>query len=380
MTPIVTFRFSYYVVIRDKVKERRIVYRCGRILLLKGSVQPEKESPMNIKRMGRTGLKVSEVCLGTMTFGKQSDEPTAFAILDLAAGAGVNFIDTADVYPVPPSLDLVGRTEEIVGKWIKGKRHQFILATKCGNAMGEKPNDAGLSRKHLLEAVEASLRRLQTDTIDLYYVHRPDPETPIDETLRALEDVVRSGKARYLGCSNFTAWEIAKSLWTSDRLNLTRFDAVQPRYNLLFREIENEVLPLCRDQGLGVIAFNPLAGGFLTGKYQREEEPPDDTRFGLFRASDSLYRVRYWKQYHFDAMEEMKKFFEPRNRQLVHVALAWVLAQPDVTSAILGASRPDQLQQSLAALSVKLDEEEMIFCNKIWFTLPRASDPRYALR
>jgi aryl-alcohol dehydrogenase-like predicted oxidoreductase len=335
---------------------------------------------MNIKRMGRTGLKVSEICLGTMTFGKQSDEPTAFAILDLAAEAGVNFIDTADVYPVPPSFDLVGRTEEIVGKWLKGKRDQFVLATKCGNAMTERPNDTGLSRKHILEAVEASLRRLQTDVIDLYYVHRPDPETAIDETLTALEDVVRSGKARYLGCSNFTAWEIAKSLWTSDRLNLSRFDAVQPRYNLLFREIENEVLPLCRDQGLGLIAFNPLAGGFLTGKYQREEEPPDDTRFGLFRASDSLYRERYWKEHHFDAVEELRGFFEPRNRQLVHVALAWLLAQPDVTSSILGASRPDQLQQSLAALSVRLDEEEMSFCNKIWLNLPRASDPRYALR
>lgn len=330
--------------------------------------------------MGRTGLKVSEICLGTMTFGKQADEPTACAILDLAARAGVNFIDTADVYPVPPSLDLVGRTEEIVGKWLKGKRDQFVLATKCGNAMSERPNDTGLSRKHILEAVEGSLRRLQTDAIDLYYVHRPDPETPIDETLRALEDVIRSGKARYLGCSNFTAWEIAKSLWTSDRLNLSRFDAVQPRYNLLFREIENEVLPLCRDQGLGLIAFNPLAGGFLTGKYQREEEPPDDTRFGVFRASNSLYRERYWKEHHFDAVEELRGFFEPRNRQLVHVALAWLLAQPDVTSAILGASRPDQLQQSLTALSVKLDEEEMSFCNKIWFSLPRASDPRYALR
>jgi aryl-alcohol dehydrogenase-like predicted oxidoreductase len=335
---------------------------------------------MNFKRMGRTGLKVSEICLGTMTFGKQADEPTAFAILDLAAGAGVNFIDTADVYPVPPSLDLVGRTEEIVGKWLKGKRDQFVLATKCGNAMGEKPNDAGLSRKHILEAIEGSLRRLQTDVVDLYYVHRPDPETPIDETLRALEDVVRSGKARYLGCSNFTSWEIAKSLWTSDRSNLSRFDAVQPRYNLLFREIENEVLPLCRDQGLGVIAYNPLAGGFLTGKYGREREPAGDTRFGLFRAPDSLYRERYWKQHHFSAVEELKKFFEPRNRPLVHVALAWVIAQPDMTSAILGASRPDQVPQSLAALSVKLDEEEMSFCNKIWFTLPRASDPRYALR
>ena len=197
---------------------------------------------------------------------------------------------------------------------------------------------------------------------------------------RALEDVVRSGKARYLGCSNFTAWQIAKSLWSSDKLNLSRFEVIQPRHNLLFREIENEVLPLCGDQGLGVVVFNPLAGGFLTGKYLREQEPDDNTRFGLFKASTSLYRERYWKQHHFDAVEELNKFFKPRKRPLVHVALAWVLAQPHVTSAIVGASKPEQLKQSLEALELKLDEEEMKFCNSIWFALPRASDPRFALR
>src|SRR2546430_8373484 len=335
---------------------------------------------MKTKRMGRTGLKVSEICLGTMTFGKQADETTSSAIMDLAAEAGVNFIDVADVYPVPPSFDLVGRTEEIVGRWIKGKRDQFILATKCGNAMGEKPNDSGLSRKHILEAIEASLGRLQTDYVDLYYVHQPDPETPIEETLRALEDVVRSGKARYLGCSNFTAWQIAKSLWSSDKLNLSRFDVIQPRYNLLFREIENEVIPLCRHEGLGIVAYNPLAGGFLTGKYQRGVEPGDDPRFGLFKASTSLYRERYWKQHHFEAVEQLKRFFELRKRPLLHVALTWVLAQPEVTSAIVGASKPEQLKQSLGALQLEPDTEEMKFCNSIWFTLPRASDPRFALR
>jgi len=335
---------------------------------------------MKTKRMGRTGLKVSEICLGTMTFGKQADETTSSAIIDLAAEAGVNFIDVADVYPVPPSFDLVGRTEEIVGRWIKGKRDQFILATKCGNAMGEKPNDSGLSRKHILEAIEASLGRLQTNYVDLYYVHQPDPETPIEETLRALEDVVRSGKARYLGCSNFTAWQIAKSLWSSDKLNLSRFDVIQPRYNLLFREIENEVIPLCRHEGLGIVAYNPLAGGFLTGKYQRGVEPGDDTRFGLFKASTSLYRERYWKQHHFEAVEQLKRFFELRKRPLLHVALTWVLAQPEVTSAIVGASKPEQLKQSLGALQLEPDTEEMRFCNSIWFTLPRASDPRFALR
>jgi aryl-alcohol dehydrogenase-like predicted oxidoreductase len=335
---------------------------------------------MKTKHLGRTGLKVSELCLGTMTFGKQSDESTAFAIMDVASQAGINFIDVADVYPVPPSFDLVGRTEEIVGRWLKGKRDQFVLATKCGNAMSERPNDAGLSRKHILEAIDASLRRLQTDYVDLYYVHRPDPETPIEETLRALEDVVRSGRARYLGCSNFTAWEIAKSLWTSDKLHLSRFDVLQPRYNLLFREIENEIFPLCHDEGLGVVVFNPLAGGFLSGKYRREQEPADDTRFGLFRATNSLYRERYYKDHHFQAVDELKTFFEPRQRRLVHVALAWVLAQSSLTSAIVGASKPEQLQDTLGALEVKLDQEEMEFCNSIWFRLPRATDPKYALR
>jgi aryl-alcohol dehydrogenase-like predicted oxidoreductase len=335
---------------------------------------------MKNRNLGRTGLKVSEICLGTMTFGKQSDEPTAFAIMDLAAQAGINFIDVADVYPVPVSLDLVGRTEEIVGKWLKGRREQFVLATKCGNAMSERPNDSGLSRKHVLGAIDASLRRLQTDYVDLYYVHRPDPGTPIEETLRALEDIVRSGKARYLGCSNFTAWEIAKSLWTSDKLHLSRFDVLQPRYNLLFREIENEIFPLCRDEGLGVVVFNPLAGGFLSGKYRREEEPAENTRFGLFRDSTSLYRERYYKDHHFQAVEELKRFFEPRQRRLVHVALAWALAQSHLSSAILGASRPEQLKDSLGTLEVKLDQEEMEFCNSIWFRLPRPSDPKYALR
>jgi 1-deoxyxylulose-5-phosphate synthase len=335
---------------------------------------------MKTKRLGRTGLKVSEVCLGTMTFGKQSDERTSFAIMDLAAQAGVNFIDAADVYPVPPSFDLAGRTEEIVGRWLRGKRDQFILATKCGNAMSERVNDSGLSCKHVLEALEASLRRLQTDYVDLYYVHRPDPETPIDETLRALEDLVRNGKCRYLGCSNFTAWELAKSLWTSDKLQLSRFDALQPRYNLLFREIENEIFPLCRDEGLGVVVFNPLAGGFLSGKYRREQEPAEDTRFGLFRASNSLYRERYYKDHHFSVLDEMKTFFEPRRRRLVQVALAWVLAQSHVTSAIVGASKAEQLKDTLGALDVKLAPEEMDFCDSIWFRLPRASDPKYALR
>ncbi|HVN82656.1 MAG TPA: aldo/keto reductase [Terriglobia bacterium] len=335
---------------------------------------------MKTKRMGKTGLKVSNICLGTMTFGKQADEAAAIAIMDVAAEHGVNFIDTADIYPVPPSLELAGRTEEIVGKWLKGKRDRYILATKCGVRTGDKPNDAGLSRKHILEAVEASLRRLQTDYIDIYFGHQPDPETPIDETLRAMDDLVKSGKVRYLGCSNFTAWQVAKSLWTSDKLMLNRFDVLQPRYNLLYREIENEIIPLCREEGVGVVAFNPLAAGFLTGKYQKGAEPPDSTRFGLFREPTSLYRERYWKDCHFHAVEELKNFFEPRKQLLVHVALAWVLSHEEITSAIVGASRAEQLKETLAATHLELDQDALEFCNSIWFSLPRHPDPRYALR
>ena len=335
---------------------------------------------MKTIRVGRTGLKVSRICLGTMTFGKQTDEAAAFAIMDVAADHGINFIDTADIYPVPPSLELVGRTEEIVGKWLKGKRDRYVLATKCGNRTGEKPNDAGLSRKHILESVEASLRRLQTDYVDIYFAHQPDPETPIDETLRAMDDLVQSGKVRYLGCSNFSAWQTAKSLWTSDKLGLSRFDVAQPRYNLLYREIKNEIVPLCRDEGVGIVVFNPLAAGFLTGKYQRGGEPPDSTRFGLFRDPHSLYRERYWKDYHFGAVEELRNFFEPRKQLLVHVALAWVLSHDEITAAIVGASRAEQLRETLAAVHLELDKEALQFCNSVWFGLPRHPDPRYALR
>ncbi len=292
---------------------------------------------VKIKRMGRTGLKVSEVCLGTMTFGMQADEPTGFAIMDRAAEAGVNFIDTADVYPVPVAPDTVGRTEEIVGNWLRGKRDNFILATKCRGTMGPKAWDSGLSRKHIMQAVEDSLRRLQTDYIDLYQTHSPDAETPIDETLSALDDLVKQGKVRYVGCSNYGAWALAKALWTSDKLHLARYDCVQPRYNLLFRQIEDELLPLCRDEGVGVIAYNPLAGGFLTGKYRKNADAQEGTRFDVMQGRTTLYHDRYWQEAQFDAVERLNTFFAERNKPLAQVAVAWVLQQPGITSAIVGA-------------------------------------------
>jgi aryl-alcohol dehydrogenase-like predicted oxidoreductase len=329
---------------------------------------------MKIRRLGNTGLKVTEICLGTMTFGHQCDERTSFAILDRAAAGGVNFLDTADAYPVPPDPATAGRTEEIVGAWLKGRRDQFVLATKCRIRVGPGPNDEGLSRRHVLKAAEDSLRRLGTDYVDLYQAHAPDPATPLEETLRAFDDLVRQGKARYVGCSNYPAWQVALGLGLSARHGWARFDCVQPRYNLLYREIEAELLPLCRDQGLGVIAYNPLAGGFLSGKYRTLEAAPPGTRFTLGKTGD-LYRERYWHQAQLEAVERLRQFLQPRGKALIPVAVAWVLAQPGITSAIVGASRPEQLNDSLAAADLTLDEAEREACDQVWYSLPRHPNP-----
>jgi aryl-alcohol dehydrogenase-like predicted oxidoreductase len=336
---------------------------------------------MKIKRLGRTGLKVSEICLGTMTFANQCDEPTSFAIMDAAWEAGVFFFDTADVYPLGATPEMRGQTEVFVGNWIKERklRDQVVLATKCRGAMGDGPNQSGLSRKYIMSAIDASLRRLQTDYVDLYQVHSPDLETPIEETMEALSDLVKAGKVRYIGCSNYQAYQLAKALWASDKLGLARFESDQPRYNILYREIENEILPLCRAEDLGVITYNPLAGGFLTGRYKPGQSVVDGTRFSLYQ-SGKLYQNRYWQEAQFMAVEQLRQFFEPRQRSLAQVALAWVLAQPGITSAILGASRPEQLSETLPALDLKLDAEEMEACNQIWFNLPRSTDPSIALR
>jgi 1-deoxyxylulose-5-phosphate synthase len=329
---------------------------------------------MQIRRMGKTGLKVSEICLGTMTFGHQCDEKCSFAILDKAAGRGVTFIDTADAYPVPPTPETAGRTEEIVGKWLQGRRDQFVLATKCRFRVGTAANDEGLSRHHILKAAEDSLRRLRTDYIDLYQAHSPDPETPLEETLRAFDDLVRQGKVRYVGCSNYPAWQVAIALGISRQHGWIPFDCVQPRYNLLFRDIEAELLPLCRDQGLGVIVYNPLAGGFLSGKYQAPDRLVPGTRFTLGKTGD-LYRQRYWHQAQFDVVEQLRQFFQARGKSLVQVAVAWVLAQSGITSAIVGASRAEQLDDSLAAVDLKLDADETAACNTAWYNLPRPLQP-----
>ena len=312
-----------------------------------------------------------------MTFGHQCDETASFAILDRAAERGVDFLDVADVYPVPVSPETVGRSEEIVGKWLEGRRDRFVLATKCRHPMGPGPNDTGLSRKHILAACEASLRRLRTDFIDLYQVHAPDPETPIEETLSALDQLVRDGKVRYTGCSNFAAWQLAIALGVSEQYGWARFDCVQPRYNLLARDIELELLPLCRDRGVGVIAFNPLAGGMLTGKYASgQHEPTPGTRFALGGATGTLYRNRYWHAEDLDLTAELLAYFQERGKPLVQVAIAWMLQRPEITAAIVGATRPEQLDQSLPASGLALEDEEMAICDQAWYRLPRRPPQR----
>jgi 1-deoxyxylulose-5-phosphate synthase len=325
---------------------------------------------MRTVRLGRTGLKISEICLGTMTFGLQTDRDESFKIMDVAGEAGIDFIDAADVYPVGGTLETVGRTEEIVGDWLAGKRDRFVVATKVYNQVGPGPNDMGNSRRHVIDACEKSLRRLKTDFIDLYYIHRWDPETPIDETLAAFDDLRRAGKIRYAGCSNIAAWQMMSALWTSDRDRLVRFDAVQPRYNILYRAIEAELLPAAQANGVAAVVFNPLAAGLLTGKYKRGEKPQEGTRFTLGNAA-SLYQQRYWQDAQLEVVEKLAKDVESRGKKLTHVALRWVLDQPGVTSAIVGASRAEQLRDSLGALDITLDDADRRACDEAWYALPR---------
>jgi aryl-alcohol dehydrogenase (NADP+) len=309
---------------------------------------------MKYTRLGRTGLQVSRLCLGTMTFGYQCDEKTSVDIMDRAFDGGVTFFDTADVYPLGAPAGSQGRTEEFVGRWLQGRRDRIILATKCFGRSGPSRWDQGNSRKHILDAVDASLRRLGTDYIDLYQLHGPDPETPIDETLRALEDVVRAGKVRYVGCSNFLAYQVARAVGRSEAMNVVRFDSVQPRYNLLFREIERELLPLCLEDGIGVIPYNPIAGGLLSGKHNQSAGPEEGSRFTLGTAADR-YQDRYWHEGMFETVEQLRPLAQSAGMSLPQMAVAWVMANPAITAPIIGASRAEQLDDTIKAAETPLD-------------------------
>ncbi|MFZ9384861.1 MAG: aldo/keto reductase [Ilumatobacteraceae bacterium] len=310
---------------------------------------------MHHVRFGNTGLKVSRLCLGTMTFGYQCDEETSRNILDTAFDAGIDFIDTADMYPVGAPPENFGATEEIVGRWMKGRRDQVIVATKCFFPTGPKPWDFGNSRKNVLRSIDASLTRLGTDHVDLYQIHAWDQYTPIDETLSVMDDLVRSGKVRYVGCSNVLAYQLARALGRSEALGLHKFVSVQPRYNMLFRQNERELFPLCAEDGVAVIPYNPLAGGFLTGKHQRGE-PTAGTRFTLGFAAER-YQSRYWHDHMFDVVDATKEVASESGVSTATLAVQWVLANPVVTSPIIGASRPEQLHDAIVAVGRPLDSD-----------------------
>lgn len=310
---------------------------------------------------GRTGLPVSSLCLGTMTFGTQCDEATSFDILDTALESGISFIDTADAYPNGQDGELSGLTEEIIGRWMaaRASRDDVILASKFWAPMGPNRWNRGATRKHVIEALDASLRRLGTDRLDLFQIHFFDEATPIDETLAALDRVVQQGKVHYVGCSNFAAWQLARSIGRSEALGLVRYESVQPRYSLLHRDIERELLPLCRRDNVAVMVYNPLAGGMLSGKHHRESGPTEGTRFTLGGSAAKRYQDRYWKDDKFDAVEAIRPVAADAGMSMAQLAVAWVLANPDVTVPIVGASSSGQLADAVAAVDHPLDADLM---------------------
>ena len=306
---------------------------------------------MDYRPLGRTGIRVSPLCLGAMMFGGKTSPADSAAIIDRALDAGINFIDTANVYNQ-------GRSEEAVGEALQrnGRRSQVILATKVHGRMGEDPNAMGNTRRHIIEQCEASLRRLKTDWIDLYQVHRPQPDVPIDETLRALDDLVRSGKVRYIGSSTFAAWQLVESLWVAKEYRLERFVCEQPPYNLLDRRIERELLPMAQAYGFGIIPWSPLAGGLLTGKYRRDAPPPEDSRYANLDANP-LYRRRM-NDAIWDVIEPLETLAREKGTTLSRLALAWCMHQPGVTSPIIGPRTMEQLEDNLGALEVTITDED----------------------
>ncbi|MFC1819929.1 aldo/keto reductase [Thermodesulfobacteriota bacterium] len=323
---------------------------------------------MEYRKLGRTGLKVSPICLGTMTLGTQVDEKSSIQVIHKALDAGINFLDTADGYPKPYEG---GLCEEIIGKALKGKRDSAVIATKVQAPMGPGPNDEGLSRKHVMKAVDDSLRRLQTDYIDLYYAHFPDFDTPLDETLRVFDDLARQGKVRYIGLSNFTAWQLCKSLWISDVHNWIRCDCIEPPYNLLTRDIEFELLPLCESESVGVCVYNPLASELLTDMHEFDK-PPAEGRF-TDPVLGNVYRERYWSEVNFKAVSRIRDLAKEHGCTLPQFSLAWILNNKTISSAISGTTTFEQLEENLGAIEIKLSEEELQACDEVWqmFRPPR---------
>ena len=311
---------------------------------------------MQYVNLGSTGLKVSRLCLGTMTYGSKKwrewilEEEESKPYFRRALEAGINFFDTADVYSLGVSEEITGRALKEFGP----SRDKVIIATKVFSVMGEDPNQQGLSRKHIFHAIDDSLRRLGTDYVDLYQIHRFDYNTPIEETLEALDDVVRAGKALYIGASSMFAWRLQKMLHASDTLGLSRFVTMQNHYNLVYREEEREVIPLCKDQGIGIIPWSPLARGFLAGNRSRQD------RGETLRAkTDAFAHEMYYRDSDFTIVDRVAEIAKKRGVSNAQIALAWMLAKPEITAPIIGASKPHHLDDALAALDVHLDEEEI---------------------
>ena len=303
---------------------------------------------MEYRRLGRSGLQVSVVGLGTNNFGGRMDYEQSERVMRQALDDGINLIDTSNSYGKALS-------EEYIGKSIKGIRSQFLLATKAASSIGSGPNQGGASRKHIMEQVELSLKRLDTDYVDLYQMHYPDTNTPIEETLRTLDDLVRQGKVRYIGCSNYAAWQVSEAILTSRTLNLEPFITVQPEYSMLRRDVEKELIPCCQAYGLGILPYFPLASGFLTGKYKRGQQVPEGTR--LF--GNERMRQRVLTDENFDLLERLEAFAAQRERSMVELAIAWLMANPLVSSVIAGATKPEQVVANAKAADWNLTPEEM---------------------
>lgn len=317
---------------------------------------------MEYRKLGRTGLKVSEFCLGTMQFGWTADEPTSRNVMDAFLEAGGNFIDTADIYTNwAGDASRAGLSEEIIGQWMKntGVRDRVVLATKVRGRMTDGPNGEGLSRKRVIECCEHSLRRLRTDHIDLYQCHWVDLDTPIEETLSALDDLVEQGKVRYIGASNYPAWRLMEALWHSDKRGFARFDSYQPQYSLMERQLfEYEAMPLCKHYGIGVIPYSPLAAGFLTGKYRKDSPAPESAR-----ASGNL--KNYGNDTGWVVIDALEEIGKSHDKTVAQTALAWMLTNPVITAPIIGANTPEQLHDLLGASGYRLNEGEMKRLNDI---------------
>lgn len=311
---------------------------------------------MRRAQLGRSGLSVSRVCIGTMLFGSSCDEQRSHAILDTAFELGIDFVDVANSYPTPTDPNTIGRSEEIVGTWLKGRRDQVVVSTKFGSMFQALKG----SRRDVTLACEQSLRRLQTDRIDVYWFHQPTMETAFDETLEALDRLILAGKVRYVGVSNFEAWHLGLLLMAAagNSTERTRPIALQPRYNLLYRQPERDLIPLANGAGLGVVPFNPLGAGVLTGRYTRAEQPPSDSRFGWGEVGQT-YTRRYWSGATFDVADTVKEVAAAQRLTPAQVAVAWLLSRPGVTSVILGASRPEQLRDSAAGVGAELSPESL---------------------